>query len=114
MASQLADIEQLHADLSSVIRRIRSCIPADDADLMLRASREYRMQLAAFEERCQQADRLTGLMTAGRPTSPLLIEGEIHRLLHALELSLEFFRGQATLDNAAQHDQVFPAALPAT
>ncbi len=113
MTSLSTETEQHYIALNTLIRRIRSCIPTGHTTSQRRSDREYQLQLCAFEERCEQVQNFAERLTASRCTSPLLVEGETHRLHQALALSLEFFRNHPVSGHACESGQVFRDAVPA-
>jgi len=114
MTAQSDDIGPLYADLCALILRVRSCIPDDGDAFSEPADREYRLQLGAFEERCEQVRTLAEHLAPAGDAGRLLTAEEAYRLRHALSVSLDFFRYRAGPAEMQPPDQRLADAVPAT
>lgn len=82
-------VEQFRADISRLITEIEACMrPAEDPQ-----NREFSFQQEAFQERRNQAKRLSKRLAMCRKSQQPLLEGDAHRIHESLKLSLNYFRG---------------------
>jgi hypothetical protein len=90
MQHRTTRFRQFRSDIRKLIEEIErhvGAIPRDD--------REYRLQREAFEERRQQAQRLTEEISADEDARWPLRDGDAQRVHESLRLSLDFFRPDA-------------------
>lgn len=78
--------DRIRDTLTRLVSEVRSAIGA--AGGAHGARREFELQLAAFEERCTEARRLAARAPAGVPTG---LDGDLARIIDALQLSLAYF-----------------------
>lgn len=88
MAHSPTRFSQFRSDIRTLIEEIEKCVSAKPRH----ADREYRLQRAAFEERCEQARRLTEEIQADEQTWWNLRDGDAQRVQESLRLSLHYFR----------------------
>jgi hypothetical protein len=81
-------VEQFSTEISRLIAEIEACMqPAED-----RENREFSLQQEVYQERRNQAQRLSRRLAACRKSQQPLLEGDAYRIHESLKLSLDYFR----------------------
>jgi DNA-binding transcriptional MerR regulator len=82
-------IRQFRTEVGRLIAEIEACMRHDSDS----GNRELDLQREAYEERRDQAERLSRRLASYRESQQFLLEGDAHRIQESLKLSLDYFRG---------------------